>query len=71
MEQKVIVILARMFGRNPVELSAATLLREDLGAKSMNLLEISATLENELGADIPLDRITKVKTIGDIVGILQ
>ena len=71
MEQKIIAILARMFNKDAADLSGETLLKEDLNAKSMNFLEISATLENELGVDIPLDRITKVKSIQDIFNIVQ
>jgi acyl carrier protein len=37
----------------------------------MNYIEISATLENELGVDIPLGRITKVKSIQDLFDIVQ
>ena len=71
MEQKIIAILARMFNKETADLSGETLLKEDLNAKSMNYLEISATLEIELGVDIPLDRITKVKSIQDIFDIVQ
>lgn len=71
MEQKIITILARMFNKEPADLSGSTLLKDDLNAKSMNFLEISATLENELGVDIPLDRITKVKSIQDVIDIVQ
>ncbi len=71
MEQKIVAILARMFNKDEADLSGATLLKEDLNAKSMNYLEISATLEIELGVDIPLDRITKVKSIQDIFDIVQ
>lgn len=71
MEQKIIEILARMFHKNAADLSGETLLKEDLNAKSMNFLEISATLENELGIDIPIDRITKVKSIQDIFDFVK
>lgn len=71
MEQKIIAILARMFNKDAADLSGATRLKEDLNAKSMNFLEISATLENEIGVDIPLDRITKVKSIQDILDVVQ
>ena len=54
MEQKIIAILARMFNKETADLSGETLLKEDLNAKSMNYLEISATLEIEVGVDIPL-----------------
>lgn len=70
MEEKIIAIIAGLFDRKPEELTAGTLLKENLNAASINLLEISAMVENELGLDIPMDRIIKVKSIGDIINLV-
>ena len=70
MEEKIIMLIAGLFHKKPEELTAGTLLKENLNATSINLLEISATLENELGTDIPMDRIIKVKSIGDIINLI-
>lgn len=70
MEEKIITLIAGLFNKKAKELTAGTLLKENLNATSINLLEISATLENELGLDIPMDRIIKVKSIGDIINMV-
>ncbi len=70
MEEKIKALIARLFNAKPEELTAETLLKENLGASSLNLLEISATMENEFGIDIPMDRVTKLKSIGDIVNLV-
>ena len=71
MEEKIIAMIAKLFNKNPGEISGSTLLKEELNAKSMNLLEISAMLENELGIDMPMDKIFKVKSVQDIIALVS
>jgi acyl carrier protein len=52
------------------ELTDATQLVADLGAKSANLVRIISVLEDELDLDVSFQDISRKKTIGDIVDYL-
>lgn len=44
---------------------------KDLGADSLDVVELLMTLEDNTGKTIPEDKVTEVKTVGDVVNILQ
>ena len=43
----------------------------DLGADSLDVVELLMTLEDNTGKTIPEDRVTDVKTVGDVVTLLE
>lgn len=56
------------------ELDAVTMeasLSEDLGADSLDAVELNMALEDELGVAIPDEELAKMKTVGDIVNYLE
>ena len=44
---------------------------EDLGADSLDVIEMLMTLEDEYGITIPDEEISTVKTIGQICDVIQ
>ena len=44
---------------------------KDLGADSLDVVELLMTLEDNTGKTIPEDKVTDVKTVSDVVNILQ
>ncbi len=44
---------------------------KDLGADSLDVVELLMTLEDNTGKTIPEDRVTDVKTVGDVVTLLE
>ena len=44
---------------------------EDLGADSLDVIEMLMTLEEEYGVTIPDDKIGQIKTIGQIVQLIE
>ena len=44
---------------------------KDLGADSLDVVELLMTLEDNTGKSIPEEKVTDVKTVGDIVNLLQ
>lgn len=44
---------------------------KDLGADSLDVVELLMTLEENTGKSIPEEKVTEVKTVGDIVKILE
>lgn len=44
---------------------------EDLGADSLDVVELVMALEDEFGIDIPDDEVNNIKTVGDAVSYIQ
>ena len=44
---------------------------QDLGADSLDVVELIMQLEEEFGVDIPDEDATKIKTVGDAVSFIQ
>ncbi len=57
-----------------VEKSFITLdssLADDLGASSLDLVDLAMSIEDEFGIEVPDDLIEKVKTVGDVVNFIE
>lgn len=46
-------------------------LADDLGADSLDAVELNMTLEDKLGVSIPDEELAGMKTVGDIVAYLE
>lgn len=44
---------------------------KDLGADSLDVVELLMTLEDNTGKTIPEDKVTELKTVGDVVKLLE
>lgn len=44
---------------------------KDLGEDSLDVVELLMTLEDNTGKTIPEEKVTDVKTVGDVVNLLQ
>ncbi|MDG6922900.1 MAG: acyl carrier protein [Nitrososphaerota archaeon] len=63
-EQKVREIVAEVFHRNPAELTSSTDFVKDLYAKSANMIELIALLEDAFGIEMPFAQVVNNSTIG-------
>lgn len=70
-EKKVIEILAEQFGVEKSKITLDTNVAVDLGADSLDLVELLMTLEDEFGVSIPDDEIENVKTVKQIVDYIS
>lgn len=68
---KVSEIIANQLSIDPKKLSATTNIAEELGADSLDLVEILMSLEDEFKISIPDEAIPQIKTIGDIVNFIE
>lgn len=67
MLEKLCALLADQFGVDPDSVTAETSFEEDLGADSVDLVEVSLALEEEFGLDeIPEEDIASIVTVGDL-----
>lgn len=66
-EQKVIEILAKQLRVDAAKISANTNIASDLGADSLDLVEVLMSLEEEFNISIPDEAIPGIVTVGDLV----
>ncbi len=71
MFEKVAKLLAEQLGIPQSKITADSKIVDDLGADSLDVVELLMTLEDETGKTIPDDEVTKIKTVGEIVEILE
>lgn len=67
MLEKLCALLADQFGVDPESVTADTSFEDDLGADSVDLVEVSLALEEEFGLEeIPEEDIASIVTVGDL-----
>ena len=70
-EQKVKDILSKQLGVGVEKINADTNIAADLGADSLDLVEILMSLEEEFSVSIPDEAIPNIKTVGDLVAFID
>lgn len=71
MFEEVAKILAEQLGISQSEITAESDIVKDLGADSLDVVELLMTLEDNTGKTIPEDKVTELKTVGDVVTMLE
>ncbi len=69
--EKVKKLVAEQLGISEEEVKPESNIIEDLGADSLDVIEMLMTLEEEYGITIPDDQINQVKTISQIVSLIE
>ena len=70
-EQKVKDILAKQLGVGVEKINKDTNIATDLGADSLDLVEILMSLEEEFSVSIPDEAIPNIKTVGDLIAFID
>ena len=70
-EQKVIEIIAVSLGVDPEEVTPEASFVEDLGADSLDTVELVMEFEEEFGIEIPDEDAEKIQTVGDAIEYIQ
>lgn len=71
MFEKVKEVIIETISCEPEEVTLAASLREDLGADSLDAVELNMALEDAFGISIPDEVLATLKTVGDIVAYLE
>lgn len=71
MIEKVKELVAEQLGISKDTVTAESNIIEDLGADSLDVIEMLMTLEEEFGISIPDDKINQIKTVGQIVELIE
>lgn len=64
-------IIVKQLGVKPEEVTDDASFTDDLGADSLDLVEVVMALEEEFGAQIPDEEAEKIKTVGDAIKFID
>lgn len=69
--EKIKEILSEQLDANADDMSMDTDIAVDLGADSLDVVELLMAIEDEFEIEIPDDKIEVIKTIGDLVKYIE
>lgn len=69
--EKVKMILSNQFEVDVDSITAETNVIEDLGADSLDVVDMLMSLEDEFDVEIPDEEIEKMRTVADVVSYIE
>ena len=69
--EKVKAILAEQFDVEEDKITADTDLQEDLGADSLDVVDLLMSIEDEFEVEVPDEEIENIKTVGALVSYIE
>ena len=69
--EKVKAILAEQFDVEEDKITADTDLQEDLGADSLDVVDLLMSIEDEFEVEVPDEEIGNIKTVGSLVSYIE
>ena len=69
--EKVRDILVEQLDVEEEKVSMEASIMDDLGADSLDIVDLVMSLEDEFGVEIPDDQVENIKTVGDIVKYIE
>ena len=70
-EQRVKDIIVEQLGVKPDQVVPAAKFIEDLGADSLDTVELVMALEEEFGIEVPDDQAEKLQSVGDVIKYVE
>ncbi|MCS7183574.1 MAG: acyl carrier protein [Thermoanaerobaculum sp.] len=70
-EQKVKDIIVQQLGVDPEKVKPEATFTDDLGADSLDTVELIMAFEEEFGVEIPDEAAEKIRTVGDAIAYLK
>jgi acyl carrier protein len=70
-EERVIEIVCENLGVNKEQVTRSTSFIEDVGADSLDIVELVMELEEEFEITIPDDQAEKIKTVGEAIDYIE
>ena len=71
MFEKIKDMIADQLGVDADSITEETSFKDDLGADSLDLLELIMALEDEYGVSIPTEELEKLTTVGSVIAYLK
>ena len=69
--EKIKAILADQFDVDADTVTMETSIADDLGADSLDVVDLVMSLEDEYGVEIPDDKVENIKTVGNLVQFIE
>ena len=69
--EKVRDILAEQFDVDKEEITENTDIQQDLGADSLDVVDLIMSIEDEFDFEIPDDQIENIRTVSDLVDFIE
>lgn len=69
--EKLRVILSNQFDVEKDTITKETNIMEDLGADSLDVVDMLMSLEDEFDVEIPDEEIEKMRTVGEVVAYIE
>ena len=70
-QSRVIEVIADQLGIEPEEVLPESKIIEDLGADSLDMIEIVMAIEEEFDCEIADEEAEKIKTVGDVIKLIE
>ncbi len=70
-QDKITEIIVEQLGVKPEEVNAEASFVDDLGADSLDTVELVMALEEEFGVEIPDEDAEKIQTVGDAIRYIE
>lgn len=71
MFEKVQAILAKQLRKDPAIITPQSQIKKDLGADSIDILQLLMRIEDQYGIVIPDEELAAFNTVGDVVAFLE
>ena len=71
MVEKVTKLLAEQLNIDAKTIKPTSRVVEDLGADSLDMIEMLMSLEDNFGISVPDDKVASLKTVNDIVAFIE
>ena len=70
-DQRVKDIIVEQLGVKPEQVTPEAKFIEDLGADSLDTVELVMALEEEFGIEVPDDQAEKLQSVGDVIKYIE
>jgi acyl carrier protein len=70
-EDKVKDIIVEQLGVNPEQVTSEASFIEDLGADSLDIVELVMAFEEEFGVEVPDEDAEKLQKVGDVIKYIE
>jgi acyl carrier protein len=69
--EKVQKIICEQFGATPEKVTMDSSILEDFEADSLDIVDLAMSLEDEFGIEVPDEELENIKTVKDIVKLIE
>jgi len=71
MQEQIIEIISAQLKKDAEQITPETNIMDDLGADSLDVVELLMTIEETFGVSVPDEDVPGLKTIGDITAYIE